>query len=75
MVPFHAFNLVMFVANRAETFLSLVCFSYLIISEGSDSRGPAGVKAALHAPRSRSWSLDTGLPASAYNPSIRGMSE
>ena len=30
------------------------------------SRGPASVKAALRAPRSRSKSLDTGLCASAY---------
>src|SRR5208282_5266204 len=39
------------------------------------SRGPASVKAALRAPRSRSKSLDTGLCASAYYSAIRGMSD
>ena len=36
------------------------------------SRGPARVKAALCAPRSRSKSSDTGLCASAYRSAIRG---
>jgi len=39
------------------------------------SRGPSGVKAALCAPHSRSQSLDTGLPASAYSPNYPGMSD
>jgi hypothetical protein len=38
-------------------------------------RGPASVKAALRASRSRSQSLDTDLCASAYYSAIRGMSD
>ena len=36
MIPFHIFKLEMLFADRADAFLSLVCFSFLVIAESSD---------------------------------------
>jgi len=33
MVAFHFFNFIMFRANWANTFLSFVCFSFLLVAE------------------------------------------